>query len=109
VATRYEVPQPLLFVGKRFFLLSDHLALRGHFGIQLNVTFPFIRNIILVENCLDRTLWDTGLAIDAFFGMNVEDFLIFVEALHGTNYHTVGVLAVLAWFANNMGHGQTSP
>ena len=88
----------------RGLLLRDSGALRSHFGVQLFVSRPFSRQVVFVEDGCDRTLGNTGLAVNAFIRVNEKNGFTFVEALHWTYDHAVSVFAIEAWLGDDMGH-----
>jgi len=57
-----------------------------------------------VEDRLDGALGDTRLAVDAFFGVDVEHLGPLIEAIDGAHDHAVGVFAVEARLGNNVSH-----
>jgi hypothetical protein len=86
--------------------LCDDFARGGHLGIELDKPLPLLRYIVFVENRLDGALRNARFAINAFFRMDVEYFLTFVETFHGADNDAIRVFTSETWFANNMGHGQ---
>src|SRR5205085_8382174 len=80
-----------LMTSQRLFLLGNHLALRRHLGVQGGEVLPLLRNVVLVEDRLDRALRHAGLAIDALIRMDVEDLLTFVKALHRADHYAIRV------------------
>jgi hypothetical protein len=70
----------------------------------LDVFFPIIGHIILVIDGFDGTFRNTRLAIDAFFGMDVEHLLPFIKAFDGAYHHTVGIPTSKAGLRYHMGH-----
>jgi hypothetical protein len=93
---------------ERFFLFSDDRALGGHLFVKFNEWLPFFRHVVFVEDGFDRALGHARFAIDALIGVDVENLLPFVEALHGANDHAIGVLASKARFANDVRHESRS-
>jgi hypothetical protein len=57
-----------------------------------------------VEDGFDRAFRNTRFAVDAFFRVNVEHLLPFVEALYRANDYTISVLAGETRFANDVRH-----
>jgi len=57
-----------------------------------------------MEDRFDRALRDARFAIDAFFGVNVEDLIPFIETLDRADDDAVGVFATEARFGNDVGH-----
>jgi hypothetical protein len=98
--------RPELRVSQRLLLFGDDFALRRHLRIQFNEAFPLSRNIVLMENGLDRALGDASLAIDALIGMDVEHLFPFVEALYGANNNAIGIAAAYARLGNNVSHDE---
>src|SRR5690606_31894110 len=95
--------------GEGRLLLGDAGALRGEFGVQGRVVGPFARQVVFVENGLDRTFRDASFAVDALFRMDVEHRFAFVEALNRAHDHTIGVLTVETRLGNNVGHSASFP
>jgi hypothetical protein len=93
---------------ERFLFLSDDWALRGHLFVELDERLPFFRHVVFVEDGFDGTLGHARFAIDALIGVDVENFLAFVEAFNGANDHAIGVLASKARFANDVRHESRS-
>lgn len=93
-----------LLVGQRLFLFGNHFAPLSHFSIHFDVFFPLFRNIVLVENSLDGAFWHACLAVNAFFGMDVQHLFPFVEAFHWANYHTIRISASKTGLRNNVRH-----
>lgn len=89
------------------FLFSDDRALRSHFGIQCGVISPLLRQIVLREDCLDRTLGNTRFAVDALVRVNEDDGFAFVKTLHRADDNAICVLAVKTGFGNDMGHDKS--
>ena len=94
-------------VGERLFLFGDHFAVtRFRFGgIEFDVALPFIRHIVLVEDCLDGALGNACFSIDTLFGVDIEHLIAFVEALYRANDDAIGVFASRAGLGNNVSHG----
>lgn len=70
------------------------LKIRGHVGLGINR--------------LDGTFSDTSGAINAILGVNDQLVVHFVEAGYGTDFDTIGELAVLTFIGNDMGHSSDS-
>ncbi len=85
-------------------LLGDAWALRSHLGVQFLVGCPLAWQIVFVENGRNRAFRNAGFAVDAFIRVNEENRFAFVEALDRANNDAVGVLAVKAWFGDDMSH-----
>jgi hypothetical protein len=101
-------PSHGLGVSQRLLLFRDHRALGSHFGVEFDEAFPFRRNVVFMENCLDRAFSDAGLAIDALFGMDVKHFVPGVETLHRADNHTICIAATDARLGDNVSHGDTN-
>jgi hypothetical protein len=94
---------------QRFFFLRDDRALRGHFGVQGGEIFPLFGQVVFVEDGFDRTFGDAGFAVDAFIGMNVEDFFSFIETFDWANHDAIGVFAPEARLGDNVSHCRFAP
>ena len=57
-----------------------------------------------MEDCLNRTLRNAGLTVDALVGVDVDHLVPLVEALDGAHHDAVGVLAGKTGFGDDMGH-----
>ena len=90
-------------------LLCNHRQLRRHLSVQFGKGFPFFRQIVFVENCFYRALWDTCLTVNAFIWMNVKHLVAFIKAFDRANNNTVCVLAGEAGFSNDMRHIRLTP
>jgi hypothetical protein len=65
---------------------------------------PLGWNIGFSENCLHRTLRNTGITVDTSFWIDVQHIVVEVKGLNGTNQRTVSVAAVHTWFCNDVSH-----
>ena len=86
------------------FLFGDAGGLGGEFGVELGEGLPLFGEIVFVEDGFDGALRNAGFAVDAFFGVDVEHLLPFVEALNRANGDAIGVLATKAGLGNDVGH-----
>jgi hypothetical protein len=86
------------------FLLVDHRALGCLLCVESGEVFPFLREVVLVEDRLDRALRNTGLAVDALIRMDIEHLCPFIEAIDRADNDTIGVLAVEARLGDNVSH-----
>lgn len=91
-------------VSERFFLFGQDFALFRFGRVQLDVALPLFGKIVFVENGFDRALWYTGFTVDAFFWMDVDHLVAFVEAFDRADDHAIGVLATRAGFGNDVSH-----
>jgi hypothetical protein len=98
-----------LIINQRLFFLSNHWKLLCHLGVELGEGSPFFWHIVFMEDSFHGTFWHTGLTIDAFFGMNVQNLIAFIEALYGAYYDAIGVFAAETGFANYVSHVFESP
>ncbi len=98
---------PSSLIGEWLFLFGDHIAVARFClgGIEFDVALPFVRHIVLVEDCLDGTLGNACFAVDALFRVDVKHLVTLVEALHWANNDAIGVFASRAGLGNNMSHG----
>lgn len=106
VAQKHDFVSQDLLVCEWFFLFRDHFALaRFRFGgVQFKITLPLFGKVVFVEDCLDRTLGNTCFAVNAFFWMDVEHLVAFVEAFHWADDYAISVFASRAWLGNDMRH-----
>jgi hypothetical protein len=65
------------------------------------------RQIILGERWRGRAFRLAQGAVDALVGIDDQKIRSFVEAVHRTDFHAVGVLALDAVFGNDKSHGQS--
>ena len=91
-------------VDEWFFLFRENFALRGHFCVQLGECFPFLGQIILEENRLNRAFRDACFAVNALIRVDIEHFLAFVEAFYGADHNAIGVFAAETGLSNYVGH-----
>src|SRR5439155_26343597 len=82
------------------------------FVVQLNVVLPLLRDIVLRENCSDRTGRLARTTIDAFFRMDIKHrrcfefwfIFLWMDAIHRTSVDAGRVLSADARFANDVCH-----
>ena len=76
------------------------------FGVYLQ---PFAVRIVLGigDDGLDRALGLADAAVDTFFGMDDEEVLAFIEAVHRTDFDAVHVFASDAGVGDDVGHGSS--
>jgi len=89
---------------QRLFLFSDYRPFGRHISIELFVVGPFFWQIIFMEDCFNRTLWNACFTVNAFIRVNHEDSFTFVKALNWANNDTVGVLTVETGFRDDVSH-----
>jgi hypothetical protein len=92
---------------RRLFRADDRVILR--FFVYIEPVHVLLRDRHVGEDCLDRALRQTGVAIDT--GVGVDEKLIgqFVESLDGANGRAVGIFTFDARLGNNIGHSVRSP
>ena len=73
-------------------------------GVQRRVARPLRRHVGLGEDRLDRAFRHARLAVDAVDRVDVQHHVVLVEALDRADGHAIGVLAVVARFANGVRH-----
>src|SRR5262245_20094772 len=98
---------PWAFFGVR--LLRDMaraggLDLGGLRRVQRRIALPLRGHIRLRENRLDRAFRHACLAVDAVARIDVKHHVVLIEAFHRTYGHAVGVLTIVARFANSVRH-----
>tara|TARA_B100000405_G_scaffold171297_1_gene119705 strand:+ start:185 stop:526 length:342 start_codon:yes stop_codon:yes gene_type:complete len=93
-----------LLLNQWILLLSDNFELRRKLSVQLDKTFLSFRYVIFMEDSFHWTLRNTGLAVDAFFRMDIDHLLTLIETLYRANNNTISVLTGKTWLANNMSH-----
>ena len=84
--------------------LGNDGALRSHFRVQLLEWQPLFREVVFMENSLNRAFRNACLAINAFIWVDVKDLITFIKALDWANHNTVGVLACKARLSNYVSH-----
>ena len=94
----------VLLVNQGVLFLGDRRTRWSQLGVQRDVTMPLLRNTVFLEDGLDRTLGNAGIAIDAVVGVDIEDLLPFPKRVDRADDHAVGVLAGEAGFGNDKGH-----
>ena len=67
---------------------------------------PRRRNIVFIENGFDRALRNTGFAVDAFIGMDVDHIGILVKAIGWANLQASLIFAAFAWFSHDHRHNR---
>lgn len=95
----------VVVVGRR--LLAGDLrpvGMRGEFAIEGDELPLPERHLVLGANRGDRAFRLAERAVDAFIGVDDEEVGAFVEAVHGTDFHAVGVFAADAFFQHDEGH-----
>lgn len=83
------------------------LELGAFFGILGGPFGPLRWDIGLGENRFHRAFRDTCLAVNAIDRIDIQHFVVLVEALHRANDAAIGVLAVETGFANRVSHVQS--
>ena len=66
-------------------------------------------DVLVQEDRVHGTFRHTGLAVDTFFGVDIDHRPTLVEAVHRADLHAIGVLAVFTGFADNVRHDRVSP
>jgi hypothetical protein len=94
----------LFVTTKRFFSLSDVLAVFTAINIDLNVGLLIFWKIVLVIDRFDWALGDTSFAVNTLIGMNVKHGFAFIETLYWANHNAIGVSATVTWFSNDVCH-----
>jgi hypothetical protein len=61
-------------------------------------------HIVFIENGFDRALWNTGFAVDAFIGVDVDHIGILIKAITWANLQTSLVFAAFAWLSYDHRH-----
>lgn len=61
-------------------------------------------HIVFIENGFDRALRNTGFAVDAFIGMNVDHIGILIKAITWANLQASLVFAAFAWLSYDHRH-----
>src|SRR5262245_8210741 len=84
-------------------------ALADDPGVEADELGPLRGDVVFLENRPRGAFRHARLAVDAVVGVDDEHVPPLVEALAGADRHAVGVLAVDARLANDVGHGTRSP
>src|SRR5262249_47713884 len=95
---------PLVRVGRRVLLRGDLRPFLAEARGQLDVPNPLLRHVAVGVDRGNRTLRSTCIAVDALVGVDHEEVLALVKALHRTDGDTVGVLAPDARLADDERH-----
>jgi hypothetical protein len=85
--------------------VCGHWPLLRQFRIQRGKLHLVSRQIILGKNRLRRALGHAQGAVDALFRVDHQEIGTFMETIHGTNVHAIGVFASDTGFGNDVGHG----
>src|SRR5262245_55031145 len=80
------------------------LQRRRPLGVERDEVVPPGRHVALEEDGPDGALRHAGAAVDAVLRVDVQHPLVLVEALHRTDGHAVGVLAVVARLGDDVTH-----
>jgi hypothetical protein len=75
------------------------------FGIQFNVARPSGGHVDFLKNGFNRALGRTSVTVDALLWIDVKQYFILIEAIAGAHGYTIGVLAIVAGFTNDVSHG----
>jgi hypothetical protein len=70
---------------------------------------PRRRHVVFIENGFDWALWNTGRAVDAFIGINVDPIGILMKTITGANVQASLVFAAFAWFSHDHRHNGDPP
>src|SRR4029079_289702 len=81
----------------------------GEHGVEVDERLPLVGQRALLEDCRRRALRLTRAAIDALVRVDDEEVLSLVKTLDRTDGDAVGVLALDAWFRNDVRHELSSP
>jgi hypothetical protein len=65
---------------------------------------PLGWNISFGEHRLNRTFGNTGIAVDARFGIDVQHVVVEVKSFDRTNESTVSIATVHTGFCNDVSH-----
>ena len=76
--------------------------------VLLDELLPFHRHIKVLEDRFDWAFRDADGAVDALFWIDGEHSLTFVETVNGAHRDAVGVPAINAGFADDVGHAVLS-
>lgn len=94
---------PVFCVRERITFHRDVRPLVSVFGVDLQPVFQPRFRVWL--DGFRRAFWFANSTVDALVRMNDEEVLTFVETVHGTDFHTVGIFAFHAVVGDNVGHG----
>ena len=79
-------------VGSRFHLSNNRPLLR-QFGVKRQKLLLILGQVFFRINGIYRTLRLAKTAVDTFFGIDYQKVRAFMEAVYGTNLHTVSIFA----------------
>src|SRR5262249_18425464 len=85
-------------------LLNDGFPRLGELGVQRRPFTLAVGHVVFSEDRFDRTFRNAQRAIDALVGIDDEHVRTFAEAVHRTDVHTIGILALDARLGYNVSH-----
>jgi hypothetical protein len=85
-------------------LRADDRIVWRFINIDLSPVRILFRNVVVREDCFNRALWYTCIAIDASISIDIKTIGKFVKSLDRTDCGAVGVFAINAWLNNYVGH-----
>jgi hypothetical protein len=93
-------------VRQRLFFFRQYIALTwlGFGSIHLEITFPFLGKIVLMEDGFHGAFRNACFTVNALFWVDVEHLIAFVEAFHGTYDHAIGVFTTWAGLSYDVSH-----
>ena len=95
---------PLLGVRGRLLHLADHRPFLRQLRVQLLEVLLAGGNLLFGEDRLDRAFGLAQRAVDALVRIDHQKIRALVEAVHGTDFHAVHVLALDAAFGDHERH-----
>lgn len=98
---------PLRCVCRRSPLTIDNRPLGCILRVDRSEPDQCFRQVLLIEDRVDRTFRDTQGAIDALFRIYHEHVPTFVKAIDGADLNAIHILALDAYVSNNKSHAFT--
>lgn len=94
-----------LRIGQGLLLFRNDLGVSDHFGVELDVVFPFGWHVVFVEDRFNRAFSYASFAVDALIWVDVEHLVPFVKALDWAYDNAVGIAAANAGLSDDVSHG----
>jgi hypothetical protein len=89
--------------------LTDYRIVGGFIDIDLRPVLILFRHVVVGEDCFDRTLRYTRIAIDARVGINIKTVRQFMKCFDRTNGRAVSVLTINTRLSNDVRHFSMTP
>jgi hypothetical protein len=96
---------PFFGVRQGFLAFGDAGPLLGQIGIDHDEGALIFGNIFFRQYCIDRAFGNANCTVDAFIGIDDQKIGAFTKAIDGANIDAIRVLALDAFFSDDVGHG----